>query len=123
VEKIEASTGNAKVTDYRRKLDNGSDNPNYGKEVNVPYDVAAFDVVSTFDEVTKEFSQAQLISMAQSRQKATANSAARQKAVSIYAPTGDDLARENFIKSAMQMNSKLTREQAEAFADSMLATA
>jgi hypothetical protein len=123
VEKIEASTGNAKVTDYRRKLENGSDNPNYGKEVNVPYDVAAFDVVSTFDEVTKEFSQAQLISMAQSRQKATANSAARQKAVAQYAPTGDDLARENFIKSAMQMNSKLTREQAEAFADSMLATA
>jgi hypothetical protein len=120
VEKIEATTGNAKVTDYRRKLANGSDNSNYGKEVNVPYDIPAFDVVSDKAEVESNFSWAQLISMAQSRQKATANSAARQKAVAEYAPSGDDLARENFIKSAMQMNAKLTREQAEAFADSML---
>lgn len=123
MEKIEATTGNAKVTDYRRKLEDGSVNPNYGKEVNVEYDVPAIDVVSTEDELKKEFSVAQLISMAQSRQKATNNSSARQKAVAVYAPTGDDLARENFIKSAMQMNAKLTREQAETFADSMLATA
>ena len=122
MEKIAADTGNAKVTDYRRKLEDGKDNPNYGKEVNVEYDIPAFDVVSEYNEVTDKFSKEQLISMAQSRQKATANSAARQKAVSIYAPTGDDLARENFIKSAMAMNSKLTREQAEAFADSMLTT-
>ncbi len=120
MEKIEATTGNAKVTDYRRKLADGKDNPTYGKEVNVPYDIPAFDVVSTEDEMHTEFSAKQLISMAQSRQKATANSAARQKAVAEYAPSGDDLARENFIKSAMQMNAKLTREQAEAFADSML---
>ena len=121
-ETVAASTGNANVTDYRRKVD-GKDNPNYGKETNVEYSIPSITIVSTKDELFEKFSSEQLISMAQSRQKATANSAARQKAVSDYAPTGDDLSRENFIKSSMSMNAKLTREQAEAFADSMLATA
>ena len=120
-EQVAASTGKATVTDFRREV-NGQKNANYGKETEVTYDIPAFTVVSTKEEVVEKFSWEQLISMAQSRQKATANSAARQKAVSEYAPTGDDLARENFIKSAMAMNDKLTREQAEAFADSMLAT-
>lgn len=121
-EQVAASKGNAKVTDYRREV-NGAKNPQYGKEVNVEYDIPAFTVVNTKEELYEKFSTEQLLSMAQSRQKATANSAARQKAVSEYAPTGDDLARENFIKSAMSMNEKLTREAAEAFADSMLTTA
>lgn len=121
-ETVAASTGNATVVDYRRKV-NGNDNAGYSKEVTVEYSIPAFTVVSTKDELFEKFSTEQLLSMAQSRQKATANSAARQKAVSEYAPTGDDLARENFIKSALSMNSKMTREQAEAFADSMLASA
>ncbi len=108
METIAASTGNAKVTDYRK----GSST--YGKEVNVTYDIPAFDVVSTADEMHAEFSEKQLIAMAQSRQKATANSAARQKAIAGYAPTGDDLAKENIIKSVMALKPELTREQAEA---------
>ena len=122
-ETVAASTGNATVTDYRRKLPDGTANPNYGKETEVKYSIDSFTVVSTWEEVGEKFSHAQLISMAQSRQKATENSAARQKAVAPYAPTGDDLARENFIKSAMAMNPKLDRASAETFADSMLASA
>lgn len=121
METVAASKGNATVTDYRRKLADGSANPDYGKEINVPYDIPAFEVVSTFDEVTKKFSQDNLISMAQSRQKASENSSARQKAVSIYSPSGDDLARENMIKSIMTLKKNFTREQAEAFVDATLA--
>ncbi len=120
-ETVAASEGNATVTDYRRKIGDAP-NADYGKEVTVKYSIPAFSVVSTKDELNEKFSSEQLIAMAQSRQKATANSAARQKAVSEYAATGDDLARENFIKSAMAMNSKLDRASAETFADSMLAS-
>jgi|SRR5215831_4610729 len=121
-EQIAASTGKATVVDYRRKVGD-KENAGYGKEIEVTYDIPAFSIVSTKEEMFEKFSTNQLIAMAQSRQKATANSAARQKAVSDYLPTGDDLSRENFIKSAMGLNPKLTREQAETFADSMLATA
>lgn len=116
MERIAASTGTAKnVVDYRRTVD-GKNNPNYGKEINVEYEIPAFDVVQTEEELHKKFSVEQLINMAQSRQKATANSAARQKAVALYAASGDDLARINFIEAGVKMG--LTREQAEALADS-----
>lgn len=120
MELIKADTGNANVTDYRRTV-NGAANASYGKEVNVTYSIPEFSIVSTFEEVLEKFSKDSIISMAQSRQKATANSAARQKAVSEYALTGDDLARENMIKSIMALKKSMTREQAEALADAALA--
>lgn len=121
MEKVEATKGNATVTDYRRKLDDGTSNTSYGKEIVVEYDVPEFSVVDNITEVNKEFSEKSIISMAQSRQKATANSAARQKAVSIYLPSGDDLAKENMIKSILALKKNMTREQAEALADAALA--
>ena len=120
MEKVEATTGNATVVDCRRKV-NGSTNSGYGKEVVVEYDVPAFEIVSTFDEVLDKFSKDSIIAMAQSRQKATANSGARQKAVSEYSPSGDDLARENMIKSILTLKKNMTREQAESLADAALA--
>jgi hypothetical protein len=119
MEKVAASTGNATVTDYRRDVD-GKTNPQYGKEIEVKYDIEEHEVVSTIEEVNKKFSEEQIISMCQSRQNATANSAARQKAVSAYAASGDDLAKENMIKAIMALKKGIKREEAEKLAEAAL---
>lgn len=119
METVAASSANATVTDYRK----GS--PTYGKEVTVKYDIPSFEIVSNFNEATDKFSKEQIVSMAQSRQKATANSAARQKAVAEYAATGEDLARENTIKGFMafreSVGKPVTREEAEQHVAALLA--
>jgi len=124
MENVAASKANATIVDYRREVD-GKTNPDYGKELTISYDIPAFSVVSTLEEVNKEFSEKQLIAMAQSRQKATENSSARQKAVSKYAASGDDLAKENLIKNFMTLRESagkpVSREEAEQHVASLLA--
>ena len=113
METVKAAKANAKTDDFRK----GS--KTYGKEVNVEFDVPEFTICTTWDEVTKEFSEKSLIAMAQSRQKATAVSGARQLALKAYAPTGEDLAKVNFIRATLAVNKSMTEEQAAAYYDSI----
>jgi len=112
--------GTANIKDFRRKLEDGSENPNFGKELTVDYDYS-YKEYENDNEVSEDFSPADLRKLANQRAKATANSTARQKATAIYAMADEDLAREEMIKGAMKLNKKLTREQAEAYVDSLSA--
>jgi hypothetical protein len=89
-------------------------------EVTVEY-TYEYDVLETVEEMTKKFSEADLLKLANARIKSTSNSAARQKAVAPYAIPQDDPAaiRERMIKDAIKLGK--TKEQAEAFVDGLLA--
>lgn len=107
----------ATVKDYRREID-GKSNPGYGKELTVKYDYDYEELEST-EEVAQKFAPADLIKLANSRLKSTANSGARQKAVNAYAMSGDDAAREEMIKNYIALR-KVTREVAEQHVDMLL---
>lgn len=107
-------TGKATVQDFS----NGADG---SKSVDVEY-VYEYEVLATQEELKEKFSPADLLTLANARIKSTANSGARQKAIAPFAqdPNSIPAIRERMIKDAMKMNK--TREVAEAFVDSLLAS-
>jgi len=111
--------GQAKIKDYRRQID-GKDNPNFGQELTIDYEYK-YSELENKDELAQKFSPDDLLKLANQRLKATANSTQRQKETAPYAMADEDLAREEMIKGAMKLNKKLTREQAEAYVDSLSA--
>lgn len=98
-----------------------SNGQNGSKEVDVPY-TFTYDVLETMVEVQNEFSPADLIALANARKKSTANSTERQKATKPYAqdPDSQDAIRERMIKDAIKAGK--SRETAEKFVDSLLAS-
>src|ERR1700739_724992 len=89
--KKQSETGaTAKVTDYRREVD-GTTNPQYGKEIEIKYNYD-FEELETTEAGARNFAPADLIKLANSRLKSTANSGARQIATKPYQLVGDDLA-------------------------------
>jgi hypothetical protein len=111
--KQEKGEATATVKDFS----NGQDG---SKEVDVPYSFE-YNVLENAQELANEFSPAKLLELANARIKSTANSAARQKAVSPYAQDPDAPAaiRERMIKDAMKAGK--SREIAEKFVDSLFA--
>ena len=110
--KTEKGTGTAVVKDF-------SEGRNGSTEVEVPYEYE-FQILETAAELANEFSPSQLLDLGNARKKSSANSAARQAAIAPYAqdPNSPDAIRERMVKDAMKL--KKTREQAEAFVDSLL---
>lgn len=110
--KSETAKASATVKDY-------SDGKDGSLEVEVPYEFN-YEVLENEAELRNEFSVTQLLDLANARKKSTANSGARQKAIAPYAqdPNSVDAIRERMVKDAMKLNK--TREQAEAFVDSLL---
>jgi hypothetical protein len=116
--KTQTETGaKASIKDFRREVA-GKKNADFGKEIEVSYDYT-YDILETDEELHRKFSAEDLLKLANGRLKATANSAARQKATADYALSGDDAAREEMIKAAMKLRKNLTREQAESYVDSL----
>ncbi len=110
--KHETETGKAEVGDFS----NGADG---STKVTVDYNYD-YDVIETPEELNKEFSEKDLIGLANARLKSTANSGARQKAIAPYAqdPNAPGAVKERMIKDAMKLGK--TREVAEQFVDSLL---
>src|SRR4051812_25763588 len=108
----EKAEGKETVRDYS----NGADG---SKSVEVPYEFE-YKVLETPAELANEFSPAQLLDLANARLKSTANSGARQKAIAPFAqdPNSVGAIRERMVKDAMKIGK--TKEQAEAFVDSLL---
>lgn len=119
--KTETGTGNAAVKDFSlvdASQPDGARNDG-STEVEVPYSFE-YKVLENDVELRNEFSNAQLLDLANARLKSTSNSGARQKAIAPYAqdPNSLDAIRERIIKDAMKAGK--TREKAETFADSLL---
>lgn len=112
--KTENAKGTATVKDYS----NGQDG---SKEVEVPYDFE-YEVYENRADVDKVFSEVDVCALATARSKSIANASARTKATKPYAqdPNSDAAIREDMIKAAMR--GKKTREQAEKWVDSLLAS-
>lgn len=119
--KTQHEDAKATVVDYRREVD-GSANPNYGKDVTVSY-AFDYDQCENDTELQRKFSPDALLNLGNQRLKATANSSARQKAVSDYARSGDDAAREELVTSIIKMaklkGKEMSRADAETYADSL----
>lgn len=113
--RIEKAEGEATVKDFSGGKD-GSTNV----DVKYPYE---FKIFETKADVDKEYSENDLIALANAREKATANSGARQKAVAPYAqdPNSPAAMREALIKQVLKMHKNMTDEQAAAFVDSLAA--
>ena len=110
--KTQNETGKATVKDY-------SDGKDGSTEISVDYSYS-FDEIETAEELSKKFSESDLIELANARVKSTANSGARQKAIAPYAqdPNAPEAVKERMIKEAMKLGK--TREVAEQFVDSLL---
>lgn len=110
--KQETGKASATVKDY-------SDGKDGSTEVDVPYEFS-YDVLENAQELANQFSPAELLSLANARIKSTANSGARQKAIAPFAqdPNSVGAVRERMVKDAMKLGK--TREQSEAFVDSLL---
>ena len=106
--------GKATVKDFS----NGKDG---STEVEVPYSYE-YSELETDDELRREFAPNKLLELANARLKSTANSAARQSAISEYAqdPNSPAAIRETLIKNAVKIGKTL--EQATAFVDSLFAS-
>jgi hypothetical protein len=119
--KTENGKGEAAVKDFSLVDASNPDGPrNDGStEVEVPY-TFEYKVLENDSELRNEFSNAQLLDLANARLKSTANSGARQKAIAPYAqdPNSNAAIRERIIKDAMKAGK--SREKAETFADSLL---
>jgi hypothetical protein len=106
--------GKAEVKDYS----NGQDG---SKTVEVNYN---FDYIEleTMAEVQQEYSEKDLIALANAREKSSSNSAARQKAIAPFAQDPDAPAaiRERMVKDAVKYGK--SREDAEKFVDALLAS-
>lgn len=93
------------------------------KDVDVSY-AYEFNVLETTEELNAEFTEKDLLELANARLKATANSKARQNAIKIYAqdPNSPDAVKERMVKDAMKLD-KFKNDEAGArnFVDSMLA--
>lgn len=110
--KSESGKSTAVVKDFS----NGQDG---SKEVEVPYEFD-YNVLENGVELANEFAPAELLALANARVKSTANSAARQKAIAPFAqdPNSEAAIRDRMVKDAMKLGK--TKEQAEAFVDSLL---
>ncbi|SRR5258708_27694118 len=110
--KTEKADGKATVQDFS----NGSDG---SKSVEVEYSFE-YNILENATELSNEFAPAELLALANARVKSTANSGARQKAIAPYAqdPNSTPAIRERMVKDAMKLGK--TKEQAEAFVDSLL---
>jgi hypothetical protein len=110
--KTETGKATAAFKNFSEKA-RGTDD--WGKEVSVEYDFE-YKVLGTLDEVRSEFTDAQLITLANQRLKGNANSAARAKAESDYKldPNSPEAKRQAFIKSIMALGK--TEAEAEEFA-------
>ncbi len=110
--KTETGKATATVSDY-------SDGKDGSLEVEVPYDFS-YEVIETDTELREKFSPEALRDLANARIKSTANSGARQKAISPFAQDPNSLAaiRERMVKDAMKAGK--SREKAETFVDSLL---
>lgn len=119
--KKQSETGKATVKDFSLVDASVPDGPrNDGsKEVDVDYSYD-YDEIETAEELNKEFSEKDLIALANARLKSTANSSARQKAIAPYAqdPNAPAAVKERMIKDAMKLGK--SREVAEQFVDSLL---
>lgn len=104
----------ANVKDYS----NGGDG---SKEVEVPYSYE-WNQMENDAELRNEFSPADLLALGNARLKSTANSVARAKAIKPYEQDPDSQAaiRERMIKDAVKAGK--SRERAEKFVDSLLAS-
>lgn len=110
--KTETGKATATVSDFS----DGKDGTN---EISVDYSFD-YEIVETDAELREKFSPEALRDLANARIKSTANSGARQKAISPYAQDPNSLAaiRDRMVKDAMKAGK--TREKAEAFVDSLL---
>lgn len=106
--------GVAEVSDYSEGKDGST-------KVEVPY---SFDYteLETAAELNAEFSEKDLIGLGNARIKSSANSTARQKAISPFAqdPNSTPAIRERMVKDAMKLGKD--KASAEAFVDSLLAS-
>lgn len=112
--KTENGKSTATVADYS----NGQDG---SKTVDVDYSFD-FKVLENAMELSLEFAPNDLLALANARLKSTANSAARQSATKEYAedPNSPAAIRGRLIKDAMKYGK--SREVAESFVDSLLAS-
>ena len=110
--KSEKADGKAVVKDFSTGADGSL-------EVEVPYSYE-YNILENDTELRNEFSPKDLLDLANARLKSTANSGARQKAISPYAqdPNAPAAIRERMVKDAMKLGK--TKEAAEAFVDSLL---
>lgn len=112
--KKETETGKATVKDY-------SDGKDGSTEVDVQYSYE-YDILESAAEVANQFAPADLLNLANARLKSTSNSGARQKAIAPYAqdPNSNAAIRERMVKDAMKLGK--SKEAAETFVDSLLAS-
>lgn len=111
--KTETGKATATVRDY-------SDGKDGSTEVEIPYEFS-YNVLENDAELREKFSPESLRDLANARLKSTANSGARQAAISPYAqdPNSQAAIRERMVKDAMKLGK--TKEAAESFVDSLLA--
>jgi hypothetical protein len=119
--KTETGSANATVKDFSLidpTNENGPRNDG-SNEVEVPY-TFSYNILENDTELRNEFSPKDLLDLGNARLKSSANSAARQKAIAPYAqdPNSQGAIRERMVKDAMKLGK--TKEQAEAFVDSLL---
>ena len=112
--KILKADGKATVKDF-------SDGKDGSTEVDVLYSYEYVEL-DTAAEVSEKFAPEALRDLCNARLKSTANSGARQAAISPYAqdPNSPAAIRENLIKNAMKLGK--TEAQATAFVDSLFAS-
>jgi len=110
--KNETAEGKATVADFSNGKDGSTE-----IEVSYSFDYKEYESLA---EVQEQFSNAELVNLANQRTKGTANSGARQKAIAPYAqdPKSRAAVREQMIKLAMSQGK--TKEVAEKFVDSLL---
>ena len=111
--KSETADGKATVADFS----NGADG---SKEVEVSY-TFDYKVYESLAEAQADFSNSDLVNLCNQRTKGTANSGARQKAISPYAqdPNSTAAIRDRMVKDAIKLGK--SKEDAETFVDSLLA--
>src|SRR5437773_3335551 len=113
VSRMKTETGKATAT--VRDFSAGKDG---STEIEVPY-TFEYNVLENATELSQKFAPDDLLNLANQRLKATGNSAARQAAIAPYAqdPNAPAAIRERMVKDAMKLGK--TKEQAEAFVDSL----
>lgn len=111
------------VTDASATVKDFSGGKDGSTEVDLTY-AYEYSVLENDTELRQKFAPDDLLALANARLKSTANSAARQKAISPYAqdPNSPAAIRENLIKNAMKVRAGMTIEQATAFVDSLFAS-
>ncbi len=97
-----------------------SDGKDGSTEVTVKYGFE-YDELETETELQANFAVKDLIKLANQRNKATANSGARQKAIAKYAidPNTPAATKERMVKDAIKLG--MSVEKATAFVDSLIA--